>query len=113
MKILLDENLDVRLKKGFETIHEAFTMRDMKWLGKKNGDLFGLMVIYGFDVLITLDRNLQYQRNVNQFPLSIVVLKSFSNTYATFYPLIQALPLRLEKTPLEKNIVIEFPLGSR
>jgi predicted nuclease of predicted toxin-antitoxin system len=41
MKLLLDENLPVKLKyrfidKGFD----AYTVRDMNWLGKENGELF-------------------------------------------------------------------------
>ncbi|MGN6532725.1 MAG: DUF5615 family PIN-like protein [Ginsengibacter sp.] len=40
MKLLLDENLPVKLKYRFtEKGINAFTVRDMRWLGKKNGDL--------------------------------------------------------------------------
>ena len=31
MKILLDENIDVRFKNHFPEIHEVFTVRDMVW----------------------------------------------------------------------------------
>jgi hypothetical protein len=37
MKVLLDENIDVRFKMLFiNTIHEVYTVRDMEWNGIKN-----------------------------------------------------------------------------
>ncbi|WP_299288121.1 hypothetical protein [uncultured Mucilaginibacter sp.] len=45
MKILLDENLPKKLKADFGTEHEVKTVRDMGWLGKKNGELLGLIVL--------------------------------------------------------------------
>jgi len=38
MKALLDENIDVRLKKYFDgSEHEVVTVKDMGWNGLKNG----------------------------------------------------------------------------
>ena len=45
MKILLDENLPKKLKADFGTEHEVKMVRDMGWLGKKNGELLGLIVL--------------------------------------------------------------------
>ena len=53
MKILLDENLPRRLKADFGADFEVYTVRDMNWLGKKNGELLGLIVFNGFDIFIT------------------------------------------------------------
>ena len=39
MKILLDESLPRKLRYDFEDEHEVRTVRDMGWLGKKNGEL--------------------------------------------------------------------------
>ncbi|MBX2900609.1 MAG: DUF5615 family PIN-like protein [Cyclobacteriaceae bacterium] len=53
MKILLDENIDVRFKLLFSnTIHEVFTVKDMRWNGIKNGKLLELLREYGFDCWI-------------------------------------------------------------
>jgi predicted nuclease of predicted toxin-antitoxin system len=38
MKILLDENIDVRFKKYLSDFHETYTISDMHWNGIKNGD---------------------------------------------------------------------------
>jgi predicted nuclease of predicted toxin-antitoxin system len=39
MKILLDENIPTKVKFDFGEGYEIFTVRDMNWLGKKNGEL--------------------------------------------------------------------------
>ena len=62
MKILIDENLPKRLKAGFLE-HEIFTVSDMDWNSKKNGELLKLMIDEGFNVILTFDKNLQYQQN--------------------------------------------------
>ncbi len=61
MKILLDENLPRKLKGEFDVTHHVFTVANMGWQAKKNGELLGLMVVHDFGALVTMDKNLQYQ----------------------------------------------------
>lgn len=62
MKVLLDENIDVRFKKEFEgSGHEVYTVRDMSWNGLKNGELLQKMSEANFDILVAVDKNLPYQ----------------------------------------------------
>jgi len=82
MKLLLDENLPKRLKEHFEE-HEIYTVRDMGWNGVTNGELLKLMIADEFDVLITFDKNLQFQQNFSKYTLPIIVLNAFDNTYLT------------------------------
>ena len=56
MKILLDENLPVKLKFDFGEGFEMFSVQDMKWQGKSNGELLGLMTFNGFDAFVTIDK---------------------------------------------------------
>ena len=49
MKILLDENIDVRLKLLFPTEMSVFTVKDMGWSGIKNGELMQLLSSNNFD----------------------------------------------------------------
>ncbi len=42
MKILLDESVPRKLSYDFPIEHEVKTVRDMRWLGKRNGDLIEL-----------------------------------------------------------------------
>lgn len=59
MKILLDENIDVRFKYTFgNTEREVFTVKDLHWLGIKTGELLNLLEANGFDILIAVDKHL-------------------------------------------------------
>jgi len=84
MKLLLDENLPVKLKYRF-TDHgfEVSTIKDMEWLGKQNGELLQLMLQNNFTTLVTIDNNLSYQQNFKNYPLQVIVLIAADNTYST------------------------------
>jgi len=51
----------------------------MEWSGIKNGKLMTLCVENGVDILLTIDKNLQYQQNLDKYPVTVVVLNSFSS----------------------------------
>ena len=92
MKILLDECVTKHLKPHL-TDHEVLTVREMQWGGIKNGKLLALCVENGFEMLLTIDKNLQYQQNLDKYPLIIVVLNSFTSTIeelALFLPAFHA-----------------------
>lgn len=55
MKILLDESLPRKLRYDFGEEHEVRTVRDMGWLGKKNGELLRLMTENSFELFVTVD----------------------------------------------------------
>ena len=82
MKLLLDENLPKRLKSDFLS-HQIFTVRDMGWNGKKNGELMKLLIENNFDALITFDKNLQFQQNFEKYQVPVIVLNALDNTYFT------------------------------
>ncbi|MEK7256668.1 MAG: DUF5615 family PIN-like protein [Bacteroidota bacterium] len=86
MKLLLDENLPHRLRKDLAP-HEVSSVNRMKWNGKKNGELLQLLREHGFEVLLTFDRNMQYQQNLQAAGLMIVLLKAADNAYLTLQPL--------------------------
>jgi hypothetical protein len=67
MKILLDESLPRKLRNDFGTEHEVWTVRDKAWLGKKNGELLGLMSESKFDLFVTVARNLKFQKTFHYF----------------------------------------------
>ena len=73
MKILLDECVTKRLKKHLDGYH-VFTVRELNLSGIKNGKLLTYCVENDFDILLTIDKNLMFQQNLNNFPLTIVVL---------------------------------------
>lgn len=83
MKILLDENLPIKLKRSFDNSHEVFSVREMGWSGKKNGELLGLLLSANFEVLVTMDKNLSSEQNLNKYPVSIFVLHRVNNKLET------------------------------
>ena len=66
MRLLLDENLPKRLKLDY-TEHEIYTVRDKGWNGIKNGELLKLLIDNSFDALLTFDKNLQHQQNLQRY----------------------------------------------
>ena len=48
----------------------------MKWNGIKNGKLMTLCTDHNFDLLITIDKNLMFQQNLDKYNLTIAVLNS-------------------------------------
>ena len=82
MKLLLDENLPRKLKRDLAS-HEVFTVREMRWDGKENGELLRLMLAEGFEVFVSGDKNITYQQNFQKYPIPVLVLDSLDNTYET------------------------------
>lgn len=72
MKILLDENVPVNLKKDFSEF-EVSTVTENKWNGIKNGELLKLMEQNDFNFLITLDKKLRYQQNLDKFKIKVIL----------------------------------------
>jgi predicted nuclease of predicted toxin-antitoxin system len=91
MKILLDENIPVKLKHAFGDIFQVLTVSETGWNGKKNGALMQLMTQHHFDGLVTLDKNLQYQQNIARINITIFVLQASNNKIQTLLPFVQAI----------------------
>jgi hypothetical protein len=107
MKILLDENIDVRLKSFFPPgVHHVFTVKDMNWNGVKNGALLKLLKENNFDCWVVVDKNIPYQQNLTNLPCVIIVLDVIRNTLVNITPLLPDLLAALEETKENKVIVI-------
>lgn len=72
--VLLDEDVDVRVRRELMSDVEVETVAYRGWKGKKNGELLAAAAEH-FDVFITLDTNLRYQQNLSQYDLAVVVLR--------------------------------------
>ena len=111
LRVLLDENLPVKLKYRLidDTIFVS-TVRDQNWLGKKNGELLSAMQSEDFDVLISNDKYLGYQQNASKFSLIILQLNAFSNRYDDLLPLVSVIKETLLniKSELENNQLTSF-----
>src|SRR5271155_3035615 len=72
MRILLDECVDPRVKKLFLD-HEVKTVHDMEWDRLRDGPLL-LLAQERFDVLISIDRGLEFQQNLQRLELGVIVV---------------------------------------
>lgn len=72
MRILLDESLPKDLA-SLIVGHDVTTVRAAGWSSFKNGQLLAVAATQ-FDVLLTADRNLEYQQNLATLPIAVVVL---------------------------------------
>ena len=86
MRVLLDECLPKTLKQEFQK-YRVSTVPEMGWVGKTNGELIRLAK-EKFDVFITIDQNLQYQQNLKESEMAIILLHVKNNRSETFNPLI-------------------------
>ncbi len=107
MKILLDENIDIRFKNIFpKDVYEVYTVNDMRWNGIKNGALLKLLEEHEFDCWIVVDKNIPYQQNKSNLPCSIIVLDVFRNTLKHISPLMPLVLARLSEVTENKIVVI-------
>jgi predicted nuclease of predicted toxin-antitoxin system len=75
MKILLDECITKHLKLHLMEF-EVSTVRELNLSGIKNGKLMKFCSENNFDILLTIDKNLMFQQNLELFQVTIVVLNS-------------------------------------
>ena len=84
MKILFDQGTPVPLRNALLN-HSVQTAYELSWQQLENGALIAAAESEGFELLITTDQNLQYQQNLDDRKIAILVLKS------TSWPRIKAL----------------------
>ncbi len=89
MRVLLDESLPRKLKEHLPE-HTVFTVPEIGWAGKKNGELLRIAE-ERFDVFLTPDAQLPDQQNLAGLRLSIIVVSARSSDIADLIPLIQTL----------------------
>lgn len=86
MKILIDECAPRDLKLHLSAHdHQCRTVQEMGWSGKKNGELLTIAE-ETFDVLITLDKNLQYQQNLSVRRIAVLLISARSNDLDDILP---------------------------
>jgi hypothetical protein len=83
--VLLDECTPRKLRRDLPE-HEVRTVGEMGWGGTKNGALLA-RAAGEFDVLLTVDSNMEFQQNTATLPLAIVVLVAVKNDIVLLRPL--------------------------
>ena len=95
MRVLIDECLNWRLGRAL-TGHYFSSVAKMGWSGITNGQLLELAEQNSFDVFLTGDRNLNFQQNVTQYQIAVVVLHAPSTQLHHTLPL---MPMVLAALP--------------
>ena len=85
MRVLLDENVDRKLKRSFDPEHEVVTVQEHGWGGKKNGELLRLAEAE-FDALVTLDTNMRYQQHLPKYDLAVILITALSSKRSAIEP---------------------------
>jgi len=89
MRVLLDACVPRGLRNSLAG-HEVRTAPEMGWGDLDNGDL--LDAVEGqFDALVTVDKRLPDQQDIERRPFGLVVLRAKSNRLADLVPLVPAL----------------------
>lgn len=109
MKLLLDESVPKRLSSFFPDEFEVRTVQQMGWTGSSNGDLLRLASAHGFDVLITVDRGIEYQQNLASLTIPVIIMIAYQNRLQELKPLIPEVVAtasgNLQKHPFPGNFL--------
>lgn len=84
--VLLDEDVPVKLREHFRGDWVVRTVADQGWKGRDNSELIAAAEDE-FDVVVTLDRNLCHQQNLERYQLSLLVLRGHSDHIEDLIPL--------------------------
>ena len=106
MKILLDECVTKRLKKYLEEF-EVFTVSELELSGVKNGKLMTYCVEHNFDILLTIDKSIIHQQNLDKYPVTIVILNSFTSKIEELITFLPSLKLQVDVLEKHKAYIID------
>ena len=72
MKVVLDECVDPKAGQFFSDRFEVIHVKDLGWLGIKNGELVA-RANESFEVLFTVDSNMRHQTSLKSLSLIVVI----------------------------------------
>jgi predicted nuclease of predicted toxin-antitoxin system len=101
VKILLDECLPRKLKYRIDELDDNFTVKtvqDAGWDSFSDGKILA-NAEKKFDVVVTSDRNLQFQQPIGDKNIHVLLLVASTNTYEDLLPLMNKLKPFLIRKP--------------
>jgi predicted nuclease of predicted toxin-antitoxin system len=101
IKILLDECLPRKLKYRIGELDDEFTIKtvqDAGWNSFSDGRLLA-NAEREFDVIVTSDRNLQFQQSIDDKNIHVLLLVASTNTYEDLLPLVDNIKPFLIRKP--------------
>jgi hypothetical protein len=80
MKILLDEQVNKKIKSALMADFKVFRLKDLGWLGYQNGLLREKLNENEFTFLITCDKNMPFQQNFSKINFTIILMDTPSTS---------------------------------
>ncbi len=108
MKVLLDENVDFDFKFLLPE-HDVRHIDDMEWKGLTNGNLLDAAESADFQVIVTADKNFQFQQNLSKRNLALAVLDVHPKNLANLTAVAPELRSKLPEMQVGKVYVIPMP----
>jgi len=106
VRVLLDEQLPRLLARELRG-HEVSTVHQKGWAGLKNGELLRCATHEGFEVFVTADGNLEFQQNLSQTRLRVILLVAPSNALEDLLPLVPGLLASIPKSRPGRMLRVE------
>jgi len=105
MRLLLDECVPRPLKKEF-TGHLVATIEQAGLKGLENGDLLRVAAA-NFDILVTVDKNIEYQQNPANLPMAVLIISARSNRLEDLIPMMSKVLDAIDVIKLGEVIKVE------
>ncbi len=112
MKIIVDENADEMFPE-FMPEHDALHVVALGWKGTKNGELLAKAEAAGFQLFITVDKNMPYQQSMKGRPFPLIVLDIHPNILANQVACIPMIRQCMANARPGQVCVIEGPHSKR
>jgi predicted nuclease of predicted toxin-antitoxin system len=106
MKILLDNCVDwraARLLAGHDVIHA----RDVGWEQLSNGNLLAAAASGGYDVIITVDKKIKYEQNLELLPLTVIEIDTPDSRLPAIVAIAQGLKEALARVAQYRFISVD------
>ena len=103
---MLDECVTKRLKKYLEEF-KVFTVRELGLSGIKNGKLMAYCVENKFDILLTIDKNLMHQQNLDKYTVTIVVFNCFTSKIEELITFLPSFKSQVDTLQKHKAYIID------
>jgi hypothetical protein len=80
----------------------------MKWNGLRNGVLMTKAVEQNFDVLLTIDKNILFQENIEKYNIVVVVLDTQSSKIEALKNFVPEFKKQLSSSKKRKEYIISI-----
>ncbi|MEO6131255.1 MAG: hypothetical protein ABIQ02_05375 [Saprospiraceae bacterium] len=88
--------------------YEVCTVVELGLSGIKNGKLMMYCVENKFDIILTIDKNLVFQQNLDEYELTVVVLNSFTSKLEELMTFLPSFKSQVEEFQKNKAYLIDI-----